>query len=113
MPEPEKFDQWCIVELFGHNRICGRVTEQTLGGETFIRVDVPETPDTPAFTRLFGKGAIYAINPVSEEIARVAAGHCCATPVNEYSLRQALLPTQQQEPAEDAHDEDDDSGEPF
>lgn len=36
-----KFDHWCIVESFGHERIAGRVTEQTIGGCSFIRVDVP------------------------------------------------------------------------
>jgi hypothetical protein len=27
----EKFDLWCIVELFGHNRIAGRCTDNSVG----------------------------------------------------------------------------------
>ena len=29
MGEQEKFESWAIVELMGHRRIAGRVTEQT------------------------------------------------------------------------------------
>jgi hypothetical protein len=48
----EKFEQYCILELFGHNKIAGLVTEQSLGGTNFIRVDVPMTSSQPGFTRL-------------------------------------------------------------
>lgn len=30
--EQEKFDLWCMVELFGHQRIAGRCTEQNVAG---------------------------------------------------------------------------------
>lgn len=39
--DTHKFESWCIVELFGHQRIAGLVTEQTIGGCNFVRVDVP------------------------------------------------------------------------
>jgi hypothetical protein len=32
MSETNQFDQWAVIELFGHNRIAGRVTEQVIGG---------------------------------------------------------------------------------
>lgn len=35
------FEQWCLVELFGHQQVVGLVSEQTIGGQAFIRVDVP------------------------------------------------------------------------
>lgn len=88
------FDHWAIVELFGHQRIAGRVTEANVGGCHFIRLDVPATKDAPAFTRLLGQGAIYAINIVTEEIARLAAEAFRAAPVNVYeipALRQRQL----------------------
>lgn len=37
----EKFEHWCVVEIFGHTRIAGFVTEQTIGGQSFVRVGVP------------------------------------------------------------------------
>jgi hypothetical protein len=84
--EQAKFDHWCIVELFGHQRIAGRVTEQTLGGCAFVRVDVPAIGDIPGYTRLFGQGAIYAINPVTEEVSRAAATSYRVVPVSPYEI---------------------------
>lgn len=43
----EKFEQWAIVDLFGHTRIAGKVSEQVIGGCSFVRVDVPERGDGP------------------------------------------------------------------
>lgn len=80
------FDQWCLVELFGHARIAGRVSEQTIGGCAFVRVDVPATPNAEAFTKLYGNSAIYAITPVTEEICRAAAVSYQVTPVQPYDI---------------------------
>lgn len=88
------FEQWAIVELFGHARIAGKLTEQTIGGCAFVRVDVPEIIDEgqtlPAFTKLFGQGAIYAINFVDEATARIAAREIRQQPVSVWSLRAGL-----------------------
>lgn len=74
MPDvAEQFDTWAVVELFGHQQIAGRVAEQTIGGSTFVRVDVPETPESVGYTKLYGPGAIYAITPTTEAIARANA----------------------------------------
>lgn len=69
----QKFEGWCIVELFGHNQIAGYVSEQTIGGCGFVRVDVPTTDLLEAHTKLYGEKAIYAIHPCTEEIAKKAA----------------------------------------
>lgn len=73
--QPEKQTQtldncWCLVELFGHQKIVGKVTETSIAGGAFLRVDVPEGAGKPAFTRFFGPGAIYSINPTTESLAR-------------------------------------------
>lgn len=92
----EKFDQWAIIELFGHQRIAGRVTEETIGGCSFVRVDVPafeavgHSTATQAFTKLFGQGAIYAISFVDEGAAKMVARQLRVQPIDTYSLRQAL-----------------------
>ena len=80
----EKFETWAIVELFGHARIAGRITEQTIGGQSFIRADVPGVDGQEPFTRFFGNGAIYSLTPVSEEIARIAAKRMRVEPVRVY-----------------------------
>lgn len=88
MSEPEKFDQWALVELFGHQKIVGKVTEATLASGAFLRVDVPAYNGQAAFTRYFGPGAIYSINPVSEEVARGLMDRYRNEPVCRYELPQ-------------------------
>jgi hypothetical protein len=75
-PRVEKddaFESWAFVELFGHMRIAGKVSESTIGGCSFVRLDVPATTGKPGYTRYLGNGAIYSITPCSEEYARLAA----------------------------------------
>lgn len=86
MTDKTKFEHWCLVELFGHQRIAGKVTEQAVGGCAFVRVDVPPVNDQPGFTKLFGNGAIYGITPVAEEIAVAAAKAYRVVPVTAYDL---------------------------
>lgn len=87
------FSEWAILELFGHQRIAGRVSEQTIGGCSFIRVDVPPVCG-PAFTRLFGAGAIYSITVTDQETAILAAKYWNALPMDRFTARNLLgLPT--------------------
>lgn len=92
--ETKDFKQWAIVELFGHARIAGLLTEQTIGGCSFVRIDVPEFVSEgqtfqPA-TKLFGQGAIYGISFVDEATATIAALEIRYQPVNTWSLRRGL-----------------------
>jgi len=92
----EASDQWAIVELFGHQRIAGRVSEQTIGGCAFVRVDVPafepsgSQTATQAFTKLYGNAAIYAISFVDEATAKMVGRGLRVQPVETYELRRAL-----------------------
>ncbi len=86
----DRFDEWALIELFGHQRTAGRVTEQPLGGETFIRVDVPETKSQPAFTKLYGKGAIYALTLTDERSARAAVIAWSPEPMNRWEMDDVL-----------------------
>jgi len=84
------FDQWGIVEVMGHQRFAGRVTEETIGGMSFVRVDVPSRGKRQGFTKLFGSGAIYALTIVDEETA-IAAMECMGQePMDEWSARRML-----------------------
>ena len=94
----------CIVELFGHQRIAGKVSEESVGGQSFVRVDVPEVEDQKAFTKLYGANAIYAITPVSEETMLRAVRAFQAVPIEAYHLS---IPTRAAIAAP-VHDDDDD-----
>lgn len=90
MNETAKFEMYCIVEIFGHTQIAGKVSEQTVAGTGFIRVDVPKTSKRDGFTRFYGPGAIYSMTPVSEEIARIMAEQLEVEAVSEWTLQQAM-----------------------
>lgn len=86
MSAEERFDQWAIVEVMGHNRFIGRVTEQVIAGTGFVRVDIPSHGKDREFTKILSTGSIYAITPVSEDIARSMAGRVRQEPVHPYEL---------------------------
>jgi hypothetical protein len=88
MESPEKFEIWALVELFGHNKIVGKVTEQTIAGGALVRVDVPKPDGTVNFTRFFNLSAIYAINPISQEMAVEMAQRIGGDPVASYDVPQ-------------------------
>lgn len=82
----DKLEIWAIVELFGHTKIAGKVTEQNIAGTNMLRVDVPETKENPEFTRFFGSAAIYAINPVTEEVASAYAERLAVRPIQVFEI---------------------------
>jgi hypothetical protein len=86
MSESTSFDCFCIVEVMGRKVVAGRVTEQVIAGQGFIRVDVPATADQPAFTQMFGPGSIYAITPTTEEIAKAFVARNVGAPIHPYQL---------------------------
>jgi hypothetical protein len=53
-----------------------------------VRVDAPATPKSPAFTKLYGQGAIYAITLTSEEIAKAAAENIAPVPFDRFEISQ-------------------------
>ena len=86
-PEPEapQLKSWALVELFGHQRIVGYVSEQTFGTGVLFRVDVPDLLKEgkkvrDGFSRYFGLGAIYSITPVDEQTVRALLPSIDGTP---------------------------------
>lgn len=80
------FECWAIVEVMGHRRFAGYVTEQVIAGQGFVRIDVPEAGGRPAFTKILGAGSIYAITPVTEDTAREAAASFREMPLQAWDL---------------------------
>ena len=96
-----KFEGWAVVELYGHTKETGFVTTQYFGGSALFQIDIPELPErevtmespgytdsgwtpegsvvkksaVPARSRLVGPGAIYSLNPCTEEFARKVLDH--------------------------------------
>ena len=89
--ESQKLDTWGVLELFGHLKLAGRISEQSVGGDSLIRIDVPEVNRNGTalhpYTRYFGAKAVYSLSPTSEQIARAVAAAIQAEPVKPYEMR--------------------------
>jgi hypothetical protein len=85
-------DTWGIVELMGHQKTAGKLSEQSLAGANMLRVDVPAlaatrySPATEPFTKYYSSSAIYAITPTSEAVARAAAAQVRPEAIAIYGL---------------------------
>lgn len=88
---------WAVVELFGHVKLAGRLSEEEKFGAKMGRLDIPRVmPDCTSCkgtgrvsnpdewcrycngfaTQFFGGGSVYRITVVTEDVARhVAAGN--------------------------------------
>jgi hypothetical protein len=95
--EQPKFEEWALLELFGHQRLAGLVTEVQLGGASFVRVDVPGDTKKAAtkLTKLYNPSAIYSITPVTEETARLVARSISGEPVTRWDVREMVREAKQ------------------
>jgi hypothetical protein len=102
----EAFEQFAIVELFGHNVIAGKVSEQVIGGQGFVRVDVPATQDQSGFTKFFGPGAIYAITPCDEGTMLSAVAGLRQKPIDVWKLNLPQLEAASRSEEDETNDPD-------
>lgn len=72
---------WAVLELFGHQQVAGWIEKDERFGAVLTRVDVPEVGGIPAHSSFYGNGAIYAVHPVSEEVAKAVALRIAHRPV--------------------------------
>lgn len=79
------FDQWAILELMGHVRVAGRVTEEEHFGAKLGRIDIP-AHDGGFTTQYFGGSSVYRLTPTTEEIARGVALRNQPEPVYRFEL---------------------------
>jgi hypothetical protein len=101
-PFPET---WALVELMGHTKVAGRITEEAHFGTPLMRCDIPTGPDS-YFTQWYGGSAIFRITPIEEAAARAFTARSQPQPVQPYQL--AALPFPRMEPTQDDDMDDDD-----
>jgi hypothetical protein len=82
----EIFSEWCILELFGHKKLAGLVSEVTMAGGAFLRVDVPSGNGETEYTRFYNPSAIYSMSPVNKELAVAFATKIKEPPISRYEL---------------------------
>jgi len=87
----EQFSEWAILELMGHRKLAGKITEATIGGAAFVRLDVP---GNPGVTQFYSPQAIYCITPTTEEMVHKLIPNLQVPIVSRYEL---ALPEQETE----------------
>ena len=80
------FNEWVIIELMGHRRLAGHLSEVEIGGEGFLRLDIPGPDQQPTTTQFYRPAAVYCITPTTEELARAVARRSMPQPVSRYEL---------------------------
>lgn len=83
MDETEAFAEWVILELLGHRRLAGFLTEQEIAGKGFLRIEIPSEPPV---TQLYGPASVYCITPTTEKIATAVARLGRPAPVQRWEL---------------------------
>jgi hypothetical protein len=104
--QDEKFEIWALLELMGRQRIAGKVTEQVIAGTGFLRCDVPETKSNPAFTRFISPSSLYAINPITEDVARKYAENLQVKPIDSWDLSAFMQKAQEKQLAASTRQEE-------
>jgi hypothetical protein len=98
-------ERWAIIDLFGHTRLAGRVSEVQQFGTSMCRIEVPEVDGRPGFTRDVGGTAIFGMTDVSEDLAVAFTRQQRTAPVQAYELK--MLPAAAEPPDADLVEEDD------
>lgn len=99
----DPFEGWCILELLGHRRLAGFVTEHEIAGQSFLRLDIagPPHPEDdeghgPAValkdpfeggvTQFYSPSAVYCITPTTQDIAVTIGRRSQPAPVHRFEL---------------------------
>lgn len=84
-------DQWAIVELMGHVRTAGRISEEQRFGGTMGRLDIPTGDASGEYvTTYFHASSVYRITFASESAARAVAKQNEPEPVKGWEMPQLL-----------------------
>jgi hypothetical protein len=98
-------ESWAIVELMGHVRLAGRITEAECFGAKMGRLDIPQ--DDGAFvTQYFSGSSVYRITLVTEAVARHVSKNSSVAPVQPWDFPKSL-PSADVAIHEDDQEEDD------
>lgn len=75
---------WAIVELMGHVKMAGYVTEEERFGGKMGRIDIPHPAGD--VTQYFGGSSVYRVTPCTEDVARAFAAGNRPQPVSLWQL---------------------------
>lgn len=70
-PDDGPLQFWGIVELMGHVKMAGRITEVQIAGSQMLRIEIPT--EAGIVTQYFPTGSVYRITPSEEKACRSVA----------------------------------------
>ena len=102
---------WALVEILGHVRRVGRVSEVTRYGTEGILVEVPRADGSFEPENFYAGRALFAVHRMTETEARRAAGFGTAAALPGHRLDDDTDPDDDSDgdPADDSDPDDDDS----
>jgi hypothetical protein len=106
--EKAKLEQYAIVEMMGHRKVIGKITESDIGTGSLLKVTVLGKDGEPERTEYIGVGSIYCLTIVTEEVAKSASSHYSPEPTWAYALNRPQLTGIPQGGYVDADESDDD-----
>lgn len=63
------FNEWAILELMGHRKIAGKITEESIAGQAFVRIDIYSADDKIELTQYYNPTSVYSLTPVEKKTA--------------------------------------------
>ncbi|HEY8560459.1 MAG TPA: hypothetical protein VIL74_08785 [Pyrinomonadaceae bacterium] len=106
--EKQKLQEYAVVEMMGHRKIVGKITESDIGLSSLLRVDVLNREGGFDRTEYIGQGSIYCLTIVTEEAAKAAAANNSPAPTWAWNIpqRPALTDGNYIEADRDEYDDD-------
>lgn len=114
--EHKGFEGWCLLELFGHRKLAGHLSEVEIAGAGMLRLDIPNMGLGTYATQYYNPSAVYGVTPTTEETARRLGAVRFDPPVERWELpsaaREPAVDHAREEPF-DYEDEDDEEDTPL
>jgi hypothetical protein len=90
--EIKPIQTWAVVELMGHIKTAGQVSEESHFGTVLLRLDIPQVNGNPLqggvqpHTEFYGGSAIYRLTPCTEQVAHLVIQQNTSLPLIAYAL---------------------------
>ena len=82
---------WAVVELMGHVKLAGKLTEEEKFGTKLGRIDIPQ--EDGFITQFFGGGTVYRITIVTEAVARAVNRQTSPAPISPWDFPKQIAHT--------------------
>lgn len=68
--DQETIETWAYVEIMGHTKVAGRVSERKVGINVMLQVDIPNKDNGFSHSVVYSPSAIFSIQPTTEDWCR-------------------------------------------